>query len=168
MDLSIPPTPLPGSLPPGGHGRNRPFFSKIRISKPPPYESVFSLPIFIASEPFFRLQVGAFERPKSVQRLSQATTKKMYKNHCFPKVLATLASIFLPFRTRKFIVKYNRIGPRDPFSIVKYSIFIKFVQKTVKIVLFEVPFFPTFFGAILGAIWLPFSGPKNSFFFFKN
>ena len=167
MDLSIPPTPLPGGLPPGASTGCRPVYRKITISKPPPYKPLFQHPIFIASEPLFRPQVGAFERPKSVQRLSQATTKKMYKNHCFPKVLATLASIFLPFRTREFIVKYNRIGPRGPFSIVKYSIFIKFNEKNVKISLFEVSFFPTFFGAILGPIWLPFSGPKIFIFFSK-
>ena len=78
-----------------------------------------------------------------------------------------MASIFLPFRTRKFIVKYNRIGPRGPFSSVKYTIFIKFIKKNVKISLFEVSFFPTFFGAILGPIWLPFSGPKILIFFQK-
>ena len=167
MDLSIPPTPLPGCLPPGGPGRNRLIFRKIQIPDPPRYKPLFQHSIFIVFGPLFGPQVGASEHPKSPQRFFQANTKKIYKNHCFSKVLATLASIFLPFRTREFIVKYNRIGPRGPFSIVKYSIFIKFIKKNVKIVLFEVPFFPTFFGAILGAIWLPFSGPKNSFFFSK-
>ena len=127
MDLSIPPTPLPGSLPGGSASGNRPIFRPRQISKPPRYEPLFQLPIFIASEPLFGPQVGAFQRPKSPQRLFQANTKKIYKNHCFSKVLATLASIFLPFRTREFIVKYNRIGPRGPFSSVKYSIFIKFI-----------------------------------------
>ena len=37
----------------------------------------------------------------------------------------------------------------------------------MKISLFEVSFFPTFFGAILGPIWLPFSGPKIGIFFSK-
>ena len=37
----------------------------------------------------------------------------------------------------------------------------------MKISLFEVSFFLTFFGAILGPIWLPFSGPKISNFFSK-
>ena len=82
-------------------------------------------------------------------------------------VLTTLALIFLPFRTCEFIVKYNRIGHRGPFSSVKYTIFIKFIKKYVKILLFEVSFFPTFFGAILGPIWLPFSGTKIHIFFPK-
>ena len=114
MDLSIPPTPLPGGLPPGSARGGRPIIRKILISPNPPYKPLFQLPFFIASDPLFGPQVGAFERPKSPQRLFQANTKKMYKNHCFSKVLATLASIFLPFRTREFIVKYNRIGPRGP------------------------------------------------------
>merc|ERR1711924_543317 len=117
MDLSIPPTPLPGRLPPGGSRGCRPIFRKIQIPDPPPYKPLFQHPIFIASGPLLRPQVGAFERPKSPERLFQATTQKIYKNHCFPKVFATLASIFLPFRTREFIVKYNRIGPRGPFAI---------------------------------------------------
>ena len=167
MDLSIPPTPLPGSLPPGAPRGCRPIFRKIQISKPPPYEPLFQYPIFIDFRPLFGPQIGAFQRPKSPQRIFLANTKKFYKNHCFSKVLATLASIFLPFRTREFIVKYNRIGPRGPFSIVKYSIFIKFHKKNVKILLFEVSFFPTFFGAILGPIWLPFSGSKIFIFFPK-
>ena len=83
-------------------------------------------------------------------------------------VLTTLASIFLLFRTCEFIVKYNRIGHRGPFSSVKYTIFIKFIKKYVKILLFEVSFFPTFFGAILGPIWLPFSGAKIHIFFFQK
>ena len=37
----------------------------------------------------------------------------------------------------------------------------------MKISLFEVSFFPTFFGALLGPIWLRFSGPKISNFFPK-
>ena len=37
----------------------------------------------------------------------------------------------------------------------------------MKISLFEVSFFPTFFGAILGPIWLPFSGSKIFIFFTK-
>ena len=61
-----------------------------------------------------------------------SSRKKKYKNHCFSKVLATLASIFLPFRTREFLVKYNRIGPRGPFSSVKHSIFFKFIKKMRK------------------------------------
>ena len=149
MDLSIPPTPLPEGLPGGAPTGCRPIFPKIQISDPPAYKPLFQLPFFIASDPLFGPQVGAFQRPKSPQRLFQANTKKNYKNHCFSKVLATLASIFLPFRTREFIVKYNRIGPRGPFSIVKYSIFIKFNEKNVKILLFEVSFFPPCFGAIL-------------------
>ena len=129
MDLSIPPTPLPGGLPGGGSRGCRPIFRKIQISKPPPSEPLFQLPIFIAFEPLFGPQLGAFQRPKSPQRLFQANTKQIYKNHCFSKVSATLALIFLPSRTRKFIVKYNRIGPRGPFSSVKYSIFFKFKKK---------------------------------------
>ena len=167
MDLSIPPTPLPGGLPGGGSRCRRPIFRKIQNSDLPPYKPLFQLPFFIASDPLFGPQVGAFQRPKSPQRLFQANTKKKYKNHCFPKVLATLASIFLPFRTREFIVKYNRIGPRGPFSIVKYSIFIKFHKKNMKISFFEVSFFPPCFGAILVPIWLLFLGPKNFFFFQK-
>ena len=128
MDLSIPPTPLPGGLPPRAAGCNRLLYPKIRIPDPPPYKPLFQHPIFIAFGPLFRPQVGAFERPKSPHRLSQANTKKNYENHCFPKVLATLASIFLPFRTREFIVKYNRIGPRGPFSSVKHNIFFKFAK----------------------------------------
>ena len=168
MDLSIPPTPLPGRLPGGGSRGCRPIFRKIQISKPPRYEPLFQLPIFIASDPLFRPQVGAFKCPKSPQRIFQANPPKNYKNPCFPEVLATFASIFRPFRTHEFIVKYNRFGPRSPFSSVKYNTFIKFNKKNVKISLFEVSFFPTFFGAILGPIWLPFSGPKISIFFFKN
>ena len=164
MDLSIPPTPLPGSLPGGGQTPCRPIFRKIEISKPPLYKPLFQHPIFIAFGPLFGPQVGAFERPKSPHRLSQANTKKNCKNHCFPVVLATFAWIFLPFRTREFIVKHKEIGTRGPFSPVKYNIFIKFIKKNMKISLFEVSFFPAFFGAILGPIWLPFSGPKISFF----
>ena len=167
MDLSIPPTPLPGSLPGASARGNRLIFRKIQIPDPPPYKPLFQHPIFIAFGPLFRPQVGAFERPKSPHRLSQANTKKKYKNHCFPKVLATLASIFLPFRTREFIVKHREIDTRGPFSMGKHSIFIKFIKKNVKISLFEVSFFPTFFGALLGPIWLPFSGPKISIFFSK-
>ena len=167
MDLSIPPTPLPGRLPPGGSRGCRPIFRKIQIPDSPPYKPLFQHPIFIASGSHFPPQVGAFQRPKLPQRLFQATTKKINKNHCFSKVLATLASIFPLFRPREFIVKYNRIGPRGPFSIVEYNIFFKFIIKNVKISLFEVSFFPTFFGAILGPIWLPFSGPKIRIFFSK-
>ena len=129
MDLSIPPTPLPGTQPTGGWSGNRPIFRPRQISKPPRYEPLFQLPIFIASDPLFRPQVGAFKRPKSPQRIFQANPQKIYKNPCFPKLLATFASIFRPFRTREFIVKYNRFGPRGPFSFVKYNTFIKFNKK---------------------------------------
>ena len=37
----------------------------------------------------------------------------------------------------------------------------------MKISLFEVAFFPSIFGAILGPIWLLFSGPQNCIFFSK-
>jgi len=127
MDLSIPPTPLPGSLLPGGSGRNPPIFRPRQIPDPLPYKPLFQPPIFIDFQSLFRPQVGASERPKSPQRIFQGNTKKKYKNHCFSKVWATFASIFLPFRTREFIGKYNRIGPRGPFSIGKYSIFNKFI-----------------------------------------
>ena len=168
MDLSIPPTPLPGGLPGASARGNRPIIRKIQISKPPRYEPLFQLPIFIAFEPLFRPQVGAFKRPKSPQRIFQANPQKIYKNPCFPKVLATFASIFRPLRTREFIAKYNRFGPRGPFSSVKYNTFIKFIKKNVKNALFEVSFFSTFFGALLGPMWLPFSGPKIFIFFSKN
>ena len=157
MDLSIPPTPLPGRLPPGTARGNRPIlltslFFSFRFSSLPNH--------------FLDPKLEPFNAQNRHNAFSKLTPKK-YKNHCFSKVLATLASIFLPFRTRKFIIKYNRIGPRGPFSIVKYNIFIKFNKKNVKISLFEVSFFPTFFGALLGPIWLPFSGPKISIFFQK-
>ena len=85
MDLSIPPTPLPGGLP-GGFSRGcRPIYRKILISKNPPYKPLFQLPIFIASEPLFGPQVGAFQRPKSPQRLFQANTKKNTKIIVFLK-----------------------------------------------------------------------------------
>ena len=84
MDLSIPPTPLPESLPPGGRSGNRPIFRKILIPDPPPYEPLFQLPIFIASEPLFGPQVGAFQRPKSPQRIFQANTQKITKIVVFP------------------------------------------------------------------------------------
>ena len=127
MDLSIPPTPLPGRLPGAAPRGCRPIYRKMRISKNPPYKPLFQLPISIDFRPLFGPQVGAFQRAKFPQRLFQANTKKKYKNHCFFKVLATLASIFLPFRTREFIIKYNKIGPRSPFSFVNYNIFLKFI-----------------------------------------
>ena len=140
MDLSTPPTPLPGSLPGGASRGCRPIIRKIQISKPAPYKRLIQHPFFIAFGPLFGPQVGTFQRPKSPQRLFQANAKKTYKKHCFSKVLATLASIFLPFRTRKFIIKYNRIGPRGPFSIVKHNIFFKFLIKNVKISLLKYRF----------------------------
>ena len=85
MDLSIPPTPLPGGLPPGTARGNRLVFRKIQISKPPPYEPLFQYPIFIDFRPLFGPQVGAFQRPKSPQRLFQANTKKNTKIIVFPR-----------------------------------------------------------------------------------
>ena len=61
-----------------------------------------------------------------------SSSKKKYKNHCFSKVLATLAVIFLPFRTREYIVKHSRIGPGGPLWPVKYSIFSKIHKKMWK------------------------------------
>ena len=127
MDLSIPPTPLPGSLPPRAARGNRTVFRSRQISKLPPYEPPFQYPISSDFRPLFGVQFGASERSKSPQRALEANTTKNNKNHCFSKVLATLASIFLPFRTRKFIGKYNRIGPRGLFSIGKHNISIKFL-----------------------------------------
>ena len=83
MDLSIPPTPLPGGLPGGGPGRNRLLFRKIQIPDPPPYKPLFRLPIFIDFRPLLGPQVGAFERPKSPQRIFQANTKKLQKKMFF-------------------------------------------------------------------------------------
>ena len=79
MDLSIPPTPLPGRLLPGVQGRNRFIFRKIEIPDPLPYKPLFQPPIFIDFRPLFRPQVGASERPKSPQRLFQANTPKNTK-----------------------------------------------------------------------------------------
>ena len=58
--------------------------------------------------------------------------QKNNKTHCFSKVLATLAVIFLLFRTREYIVKHSRIGPGGPLWPVKYSIFSKIHKKMWK------------------------------------
>ena len=70
----------------------------------------------------------------------------------FFQVLATLAVIFLHFRTRKYIVKHNRIGPGGPFWPVKYSTFSRICKKMWKShflrllfsVLFSIPFWERF------------------------
>ena len=103
------------------------IFRSKRISKPPRYKPLFSLPIFIAFEALFGPKFGAFERPKSRQSIFQANTQKLQKLF-FSKVLATLAVIFLPFRTREFIAKYNRIAPRSPFCPLKYCVSVNLIE----------------------------------------
>ena len=96
------------------------------VSKAPRFECIFASDFQCFGTtfptPFWCLGTLRIDSKHSLRQ-----DKKIYKNHCFSKVLATLGVFFVPFRAREFIGKYNRIGPRGPFSRVKYNIFFKFI-----------------------------------------
>ena len=85
-----------------------------RVSKAPRFESIFASD-FQCFGTTFPTPFWCLGTPKIDSKHFLRQHKKIYKNHCFSKVLATLGVIFLLFRTRENIVNNSRIGPRGPF-----------------------------------------------------
>ena len=109
MDLSIPPTPLPGGLPPGGQGRNRPIFRAKCVPKPLRNNLLTSIVTFF---PFETVSGPKFTNFGPLQFGANFGTKWVYKKNYW--------TIHLSSWGFKSLVKYSLLISWGSRTLVKY------------------------------------------------